>query len=82
MKDAKVTQIDAKDQDGPLASSHSLISYVKSKKSKTTRKNKGSTFVTVLFSTGYGGFHIVDVFRKPYTKYLIVKVARCDPKIL
>ncbi len=30
MKDAKVTQIDAKDQDGSLASSHSLISSITS----------------------------------------------------
>ena len=38
-------------QDGFLASLHSLILHVKSKKSKTTRKNKGIIFVTVLFST-------------------------------
>ena len=49
MEDAKNVQTEAKTQDGISASLHSLISYVKSKKSKTTRKNKGSTFVTVLF---------------------------------
>ncbi len=30
MEDAKVTQMEAKDQDGPLASSHSLISSITS----------------------------------------------------
>ena len=39
MKDAKITQTEAKAQDGFLASLHSLITHVKSKKSKTTRKN-------------------------------------------
>ena len=38
MKDAKITQTEAKAQDGFLASLHSLITHVKSKKSKTTRK--------------------------------------------
>ena len=61
MKDAKITQTEAKAQDGFLASLHSLITHVKSKKSTITRKNKGSTFITVLFSTCYGGFHMVDV---------------------
>ncbi len=30
MEDAKVTQVEAKDQDGPLALSHSLISSITS----------------------------------------------------
>ena len=42
MKDAKITQTEAKAQDGFLASLHSLITHVKSKKSTITRKNKGS----------------------------------------
>ena len=38
MKDAKIAQMEAKTLGGFLASLHSLITHVKSKKSKTTRK--------------------------------------------